>query len=87
MNIKRVVIWKHLFKLNQSGSHTFIHQAYYKAFKHLGFETHWVDSISKLDIDEYEGTLFLIEGTNWNIPDEIPLRDDCYYILRGEIDS
>jgi hypothetical protein len=77
MEVKRVVIWKHLFKLNESGSHTFIHQAYYKAFKHLGFETYWVDSMSKLNIDDLEGTLFLIEGK----PDEIPLRDDCYYIL------
>jgi hypothetical protein len=77
MNIKRVVIWKHLFKLNNSGTHSFIHQAYYKAFKYLGFETYWIDNIEQLDIDDLEGTLFFVEGKS----DEIQLRDDCYYIL------
>lgn len=77
MEIKRVVIWKHLFKLNKSGTHSFIHQGYYKAFKNLGFETYWIDSMNQLDIIDFEGTLFLIEGKS----DEIPLRDDCYYVL------
>ena len=77
MGIKRVIIWKHLFKINQSGSHTFIHQAYYNAFKYLNYETYWCDNLEELNIDNYEGTLFFLEGNH----DGLPLRDDCYYVL------
>jgi hypothetical protein len=77
MNIKRIIIWKHLFIPGRSGTHSFIHLAYHKAFNFLGYDTYWVNSLSEIDIQDYSNTLFFIEGNY----DEIPLRDDCYYVL------
>lgn len=77
MLINRVIIIGHTFKPNESTTHTFIHQAYDKAFRHLGYETYWVDNIFELDITDFSGTLFFLEGGIFNLP----LRDDCYYVL------
>lgn len=70
--IKRVVIWG-----NFSGSFRYIHGAYFKAFEKLGYETYWINDITKLDAD-ISGTLFLVEDQDKN---GLPIREDCYYIL------
>ncbi len=73
MKIKRVIIWG-CFK----GSHSYIHGAYYKAFKYMNYDTYWIDNISELGNIDLSGTLFLTEGQHQN---GIPVRKDCYYIL------
>ena len=40
-DIKKVVIWGH--KL-YSHTHSFIHSGFFKAFKHLGYDTYWFDN-------------------------------------------
>jgi hypothetical protein len=71
--IKRVIIWGHF-----TGTHSYIHGAYYKAFKYMNYDTYWIDNISELGNIDLSGTLFLTEGHAQN---GMPVRKDCYYIL------
>jgi len=73
MNITRVVVWG-----NFKGSHSYIHGAYYKAFKYLGYDTYWINNISELGNVDLSGTLFLSDDTTKS---GMPIRKDCYYIL------
>jgi len=72
---KKVVIWGYPLY-----SHTASYgwEAYYKAFKHLGFDVHWFhDDDFPLDFD-FSNTLFIAEGF---ADKNIPLNDtSCYFI-------
>lgn len=73
--INKAIIWGH--KLG-THTHSYIHYAFYKTFKHLGFETYWLDNnddISRLDLSN---AIFITEG---QVDQKIPLRDDCFYVL------
>ena len=71
----KVVIWGH--KLH-SHTHSYIHAAFYKAFKHMGYSTYWFDNADDLDGFDFSNSLFLTEG---QVDQNIPLRSDCFYIL------
>ena len=71
--IKRVIVWG-----NFSGSFRYIHSAYFNAFKSLGYETYWINDITKLNITDISDTLFLVEDQDKS---GLPIRKDCYYIL------
>jgi hypothetical protein len=46
----------------------------------MGIETLWLDEEDDIDKIDFSKTLFLTEGSaDWNIP----LRDDCFYILHN----
>lgn len=73
----KVILWGH--KLH-SGTHSYIHYAFYKAFKHLGYDTYWFgagDDVSSID---FSNSLFITEG---NGSAGIPLRMDYKYILHN----
>jgi len=73
----KVIIWGH--KLH-SHTHSWIHWAFYRAFKHLGYDTYWLDnkdSIKQLDLSN---SLFITEG---QVDQNIPIRSDCKYILHN----
>lgn len=72
MKISNVIIYGH--KSNHTHSH--IHSSYFKTFSYLGYNTIWVNSCENINIQE--NTLFLTEG---QVDRNIPLRNDCYYIL------
>jgi len=71
--IKRVVVYGHF-----TGSHSYIHQGYYKAFQYMGYESHWISDIRELGGIDLSGTLFLTENM---AKSNMPIRKDCYYIL------
>lgn len=75
LDFNKVVIWG--FKERIHTSH-FIHNALYKACKHMGYDTYWFDD--KEDVSQFDFTksLFFTEG---QVDKNIPIRDDCYYIL------
>ncbi len=75
--IEKVVIWGH--KL-YSNSFSYIHWGYYKAFKELGFKTHWFDNNDDISNFNFKNTLFFTEG---QVEQKIPLRNDCFYILHN----
>ena len=79
MNIKRVIIWGHCIIANRSShTHSWIHRAYYLAFKKLGYETYWINNLSSIDQSDLSGTLFFTEG---QVISGMPVREDCYYVL------
>lgn len=79
MEIKRVVVWGHF-----TGSHSFIHAGYFKAFKHMGYETYWINNIAELGNIDLSGTLFLTED---QAKHGMPIRKDCYYILHHMVND
>ncbi len=71
----KVIIWGHPL---HSHTHSYVHGAFYRAFKHLGYETYWVSSLREIKDIDLTGTLFITEG---QVDQEMPKRQDCYYIL------
>jgi hypothetical protein len=71
----QVVIWGH--KLH-SHTHSYVHNGFYLAFKHLGYPTYWFDDNDDVTDFDFSNALFLTEG---QVDKNIPLRDDCRYIL------
>lgn len=71
---KRVVIWGHPLG---SHTHSYIHAGFYKAFKYLGYETHWLDHNSDVSGIDFSDTLFITEG---QVDKGIPFVKDSYYL-------
>lgn len=71
----KVIIWGHPL---HSHTHSYIHWAFYRAFKHLGYETYWVSSPKEIKDIDLTNALFITEG---QVDQEMPKRQDCYYIL------
>lgn len=69
MNFNKVIIWG--FPLH-THTHSYIHGGWAKAFKHLGYETHWFHDGSHPTIEsafDYGNSLFITEGyTDSRIP-------------------
>ncbi len=73
----KVVIWGH--KLH-SHTHSYIHESFYKAFKHLGYNVEWYDKSDDIHGIDFTNTLFLTEG---QVDEGIPIRNDGVYILHN----
>lgn len=73
----KVIIWGH--KLH-THTHSYIHWAFSRAFKHLGYETHWVDHTDSLEHINLSNSLFITEG---QVDRGIPIRNDCLYIIHN----
>jgi hypothetical protein len=77
LDFKQVVIWGH--KLH-SHTHSYIHAAFDKTFRSLGHKTLWLDRTDDISHIDFAETLFITEG---QVDQNIPLRDDCWYILHN----
>jgi hypothetical protein len=82
---KKVVIWGYPL---HSHTHSYIHAAYYKAFKYLGYDTYWFTDNDHPGNFDYTDTLFFASTGNENSPEtshenKIPLIKDSYYILHN----
>ena len=86
---ERVIIWGHP---HYSHTHSYIHYAFYKTFKAMGYKTYWASKLEELKGVPLENSLFLTEG---KVDKHMPKRTDCDYILhnidfkkyQGKIDS
>ena len=74
---KKFVAWGH--KLH-THTHSYIHYAYCKAFRHLGYDVYWFDKNDDVSTFDFSNSLFLTEG---QADENIPLRSDCRYILHN----
>lgn len=76
MKYSKVIIWGHPL---YSHTHSYVHEAYYKTFKYLGYDVYWFhDEDYPLDFD-YSNCLFIGEGfADKNIPIN---ETSCYYIM------
>lgn len=77
VQIDRVIIWGH--KLH-SHTHSYVHHAFFKAFKHMDYETHWLDNNDDISDFDFSHSLFLTEG---QVDSGMPRRDDCVYVLHN----
>lgn len=73
----KVVLWGHKM---HSHTHSYIHYGFYKAFKHLGYDTLWLDRNDNISSIDFSNSLFITEG---QVDQNIPLRTDCRYILHN----
>ncbi len=81
MRFKKVIIYGH--KLH-SHTHSYIHWSFHLAFKHLGYDTHWLgdeDNLEELDLSD---SLFLTEGQTCK---KMPIIKGCSYILHNCYDE
>ena len=76
-NIQQVVIWGH--KLH-SHTHSYIHNAFVIAFKHLGYKTLWLDNKDDISNIDFTNSLFITEG---QVDQNIPIIKTAYYILHN----
>ena len=66
MRFKRIIIWGHQL---HSHTHSYIHAGFLKAFKHLGYDAHWVSEADNIDLDFFDDALVITEGqVDSNIP-------------------
>jgi hypothetical protein len=72
--IKQIIVWGH--KLH-SHTHSYIHNGFNIAFKHLGFETFYYDDNDNVSDHDFSNTLFITEH---QVNKRIPLRKDCLYL-------
>jgi hypothetical protein len=76
-SFEKVVIWGH--KLH-SHTHSYIHEAFFRAFQHLGYPTYWFDNQDNVSNFDFSNALFLTEG---QVDQKIPLRHDAIYLIHN----
>lgn len=76
MKYSKVIIWGYPL---YSHTHSYVHEAYYRAFKHLGYDVYWFhDDNYPLDFD-FANCLFIGEGF---ADKKIPINStSCYLIM------
>jgi hypothetical protein len=80
MDIEAVVIYGH--KLH-SHTHSYIHEAFVRAFDYLRFKWYWIDdskTLQQWDVTLPKKCLFITEG---QVDKKIPLIPESYYVLHN----
>lgn len=78
---KKVIIYGH--KLH-THTHSYVHNAFYRAFQHMGFETLWLSDGDDLTRIDFTNCLFLTEG---QVCKNMPLIKGSKYILHNCYDE
>jgi hypothetical protein len=73
----KIIIWGH--KLH-SHTHSYIHGAFYKAFKYMGYDVHWFDENDIVETSYFKNCIFLTEG---QVDKNIPIDTSNKYILHN----
>lgn len=77
----KMILWGHKM---HSHTHSYIHNGFFRAFKHMGFNAFWFDENDNVSNFDFSKSLFITEGqTDKNIP----LREDCLYLLHNAYDA
>lgn len=80
MDIEAIVIWG--WPLD-SHTHSYIHQAFYKTFSHLGYKCYWIDhtkSFHEYNLTLPDKCLFITEG---QVDKNIVMNPKSYYLLHN----
>jgi len=77
MDFNQIIIWGH--KLH-SHTHSYIHNGFFIAFKHLNYNVLWLDDKSNITNIDFTNSLFITEH---QVCKKIPIRYDCKYILHN----
>lgn len=81
INNYKFILWGH--KLH-SHTHSYIHNAFFRAFQHMGAKTYWFNDNDDVRNFDFSNSLFITEG---QVDKNIPLRDDCFYVLHNCYDT
>jgi hypothetical protein len=73
----KVIIWG--WKLH-SHTHSYVHYGFYKAFKHMGYDTLWLDNNDNVSNIDFDNCLFLTEGQQ---DQNMPKNNKNKYILHN----
>lgn len=73
---KKIIIWGHPLHTH---THSYIHDAFYRAFLHMGHETYWVNDVND-NPDIFENALVITEGQT---DQDIPLVSSAQYLLHN----
>lgn len=73
----KIIIWGH--KLH-SHTHSYIHYGFFRAFKHLGYETYWYDDNDDVSNINFDDCLFFTEG---QVDKKMPHNKTSKYILHN----
>ena len=74
MQINKVIIWGHTL---HDHTHSYIHNAFYRTFKYLGYETYWFSTdgennyLAQGTPNNFENTLFIAHGM---VSHKLPLK-------------
>lgn len=63
-------------------THGHIHDGIYRALLRTGKDVIWADDTEQVNLDQ-PNTFFI---TNHDVADQLPLREDCFYLVHGLID-
>jgi len=74
---KKVILWGHKIGCCP---HAYIHQGFYRTFKHLGYDTYWFDNTDDVSNFNFSNALFITEG---QVDQKIPVRKDCFYVIHN----
>ena len=77
MEIKKIIIWGN--KLH-THTHSYIHAAFFKAFKHLGYETYWFDDNDSIRDFDFNNSFFLSHG---HYLQKMPINNTSFYFLHN----
>lgn len=80
MDIEAVVIWGHPL---HSHTHSYIHNAFKRAFDYLGYKWYWLDDnkpFHEYNITLPEKCLYITEG---QVDKNIPINPNSYYLLHN----
>lgn len=76
MKYSKIIIWGHPL---YSHTHSYVHDAYYRAFKYMGYDTYWFHDDEYPEDFDYTNSLFIGEGF---ADKNIPINDtSCYFIM------
>ena len=73
----KIIIWGHKLYTHTT---SYVHAGFFKAFKHMGFDTYWFDDLDDVSNFDFSRSLFITEG---QVDKKIPKRNDCFYLLHN----
>lgn len=77
----KVVVWGHkLLDARTANTFAFIHDSWYRTFKHLGYDVLWLDNSDNLSGMSFENCLFLTEG---QVDQNIPIVASSKYVVHN----
>ena len=83
MNLNKVIIWGHTL---HNHTHSYIHNAFYITFKHLGYEVYWFNEDGQNNypqneiLNNFDNSLFIVHGLESK---NLPLNNKSFYLVHN----
>jgi len=82
MNLNKVIIWGHEL---HNHTHSYIHNAFYRTFKHLGYNVYWFNEDGQNNYHDdnkvdFNNALYIVHGLESK---NLPLNETSYYICHN----